>query len=304
MSAAFYIVGPTASGKSAVALALARRVGGEVVNADAFQIYRRLDIVTAKPSAADRACVSHHLFGALDPDEHCDAQRYRIMALPVLAEIQARGRLPIVVGGSGLYVKALTHGLAPLPKGEEAMRAHFATLSLEEKAAWLLRLDPHAGTNVNLRNPRYVERALEVCLMTGRPQSEQRQTFAKAQITARGVFLEWDRPLLHQRINMRVLSMLHAGLAEEVRGLGTLSSTAEMAIGIREMKRVIADEMSLEAATEAMQMATRRYAKRQMTWFRRENWLQRIHLEPETSTDLIVEMVLEAFPDLEARRVR
>ena len=297
----FYIVGPTASGKSGVALALALRIGGEVVNADAFQIYRGMNIVTAKPSLEERARVPHHLFDVLDPTENCDAQRYRDLALPVIAEISERGRVPVVAGGSGLYVKALTHGLAELPKGDEAVRAQFSGLTLEEKTTWLLQLDPLAGTNVNLRNPRYVERALEVCLLTGRPQSELRQTFAEAKLEARGVFLDWDRAQLYERINARVLGMIGAGLLEEVRGLGALSDTAEKAIGIREMKSVIAGQMTQAAATEAIQQATRRYAKRQATWFRRERWLQTIGLTPETSADSAVRMILKLFPDLESK---
>lgn len=298
MPAPFYITGPTASGKTGVALALAERIGGEVVNADAFQIYRGLDIVTAKPSAEERARVPHHLFDVLEPTENCDAQRYRDLALPVIAEIIARGRTPIMVGGSGLYVKALTHGLAELPKGDEAVRAQFSGMTLEEKTTWLLQLDPEAGTNVNLRNPRYVERALEVCLLTGRPQSELRRTFADVKLEARGVFLDWERARLYERINARVTRMIGAGLMEEVRGLGALSDTAEKAIGIREMKSVIAGGMTLAAATEAIQQATRRYAKRQATWFRRERWLQTICLNPETTADSAAEAILNLFPDL------
>lgn len=298
MRDAFYIVGPTASGKSAVALALAERICGEVVNADAFQIYRRLDIVTAKPSVEERSRVPHHLFDALEPTENCDAQRYRTMALPVLTEIEARGKVPIVVGGSGLYIKALTHGLAVLPKGDEAVRAQFAHLTLEEKVSWLLQLDPQAGMNVNLRNPRYVERGLEICLLTGQPQSRLRQTFSQTTITARGVLLERDRAQLYMRINARVMEMIETGLLEEVRNLGALSDTAEKAIGIREMRCVIAGQMSIDEATEAIQQATRRYAKRQMTWFRREHWLQTICLAPETTADSTAEAILNLFPDL------
>lgn len=279
MADAFYITGPTASGKSALALSLAEQSGGEIVNADAFQIYRGMDIITAKPPPEDRARVPHHLYDMLDPSENCDAQRYRELALPVIADIAARGRLPIIVGGSGLYIKALTHGLAPLPKGDAAVRAQFSKMSLEEKVTWLLRLDPLADKNVNLRNPRYVERALEVCLLTGRPQSELRQTFAEVQVGARGVFLDLDRTELYERINARVLAMIEAGLLEEVRSLGPLSSTAEKAIGIGEMKSVLAGEMTLEAAAEAIQMATRRYAKRQVTWFRREVWLLKLGID-------------------------
>lgn len=293
MAGAFYITGPTASGKSALALALAEKIGGEVVNADAFQVYRHMDVVTAKPSKEERARVPHHLFDVLDPTENCDAQRYREMALPVIAEIESRGNVPIVVGGSGLYIKALTHGLAELPKGDETVRAQFSHLTLDEKVTWLLQLDPQAGLNVNLRNPRYVERALEVCLLTGRPQSELRQTFADVKVEARGVFLDWDRPVLYERINARVLGMIAAGLLEEVRALGPLSDTAEKAIGIREMRSVLAGEMTMPEATEAIQQATRRYAKRQVTWFRREKWLQRVSPTADAPTEALLDQATE-----------
>lgn len=295
MPAPFYIVGPTASGKSAVALALAERIGGEIVNADAFQLYRRLDIVTAKPSQEDRERVPHHLYDVLDPAENCDAQRYRELARRVIANIIARGCVPVVVGGSGLYVKALTHGLAELPKGDESIRAKFAGMTLEEKTTWLLQLDPRAGMNVNLRNPRYVERALEVCLLTGRAQSELRQTFAEAKIEACGVSLEWDRAQLYERINLRVLDMISAGLLGEVRTLPALSDTAGKAIGIREVRAHLAGDCTLDAAVEAIQQATRRYAKRQTTWFRREKWLQTIRLTPETSAGETAEAILKLY---------
>ena len=297
MKGAFYITGPTASGKSALGLALAARIGGEVVNADAFQIYRGMDIVTAKPSKADRARAPHHLFDVLDPSEHCDAQRYRELALQAIADIEARGRVPVVVGGSGLYIKALTHGLAELPRGDAAVRAGFSHLTLEEKVTLLLQLDPQAGTNVNLRNPRYVGRALEVCLVTGRPQSELRRTFADVKVEARGVFLEWDRAVLYERINARVPGMIEAGLLEEVCGLGVLSGTAEKAIGIREMRAVLAGKMTMTEATAAIQQATRRYAKRQVTWFRREKWLRVLTLTAGTPVESAVEQMIGMLRD-------
>ena len=298
MPAPLYITGPTASGKSAVALALAERIEGEIVNADAFQLYRGLDIVTAKPTAAERARVPHHLYDVLAPTESCDAQRYRELALPVLAEIASRGRLALVVGGSGLYLKALTHGLAPLPAADLALRALFADLSLGEKTAWLLSRDPAAASNVPLANPRYVERALEICLLTGRPQSALRQTFAAPSPELRGVLLAWDRAQLCQRIDQRVLAMFRAGLMEEIRNLGPLSDTAERAIGIRDGRRLLGGECSEAEAVAAIQQATRQYAKRQATWFRRERWLQTICLAPETTADLAAEQILQRFPDL------
>ncbi len=286
--ATLYLTGPTASGKSAVALALALQAGGEIVNADAFQLYRGLDILTAKPTSNERAQAPHHLYDALDPGDTCDARRYRDLALPVLHEIAARGAVPIVVGGSGLYVKALTHGLDPLPGADPALRARFATLSLEQKVAELLALDPAAPANVPLQNPRYVERALEICLLTGRPQSELRTSAGREPPEpVRGVCLTWERALLHERINARVLAMLAGGAVEEVAAAGALSATLEKAIGVRELRAHLSGELTLDEAAAAIQQATRRYAKRQMTWFRRETSLQTICLRPDQTPDSV-----------------
>lgn len=283
-----YLVGATASGKSAVALALARQIGGEIVNADAFQLYRSLDLLTAKPAPDDLAQAPHHLYSVLTPGDTCDARRYRDLALPVLHDIATRGAVPIVVGGSGLYVKALTHGLDPLPAADPALRARFAAMSLEEKVAELLALDPAAPANVPLQNPRYVERALEICLLTGRPQSELRLSAGKPPpAPVRGVCLTWERALLRQRINERVLAMIAAGAVDEVAAAGPLSSTLEKAIGVRELRAHLRGELTLEEAIAAIQQATRRYAKRQMTWFRREPCFQTICLRPDQTPDSI-----------------
>lgn len=292
----FFIVGPTASGKSSLALALARRIRGEIVNADAFQLYSGLDIVTAKPSAAERESAPHHLFDVLPLSETCDAHRFERMASPVIAEIVARGRVPLVVGGSGLYIKALTHGFSDLPQGDPALRQRLAHLTHGERVSWLLHLDPRARETVALANPRYVERALEICLLTGRAQSELRTRGAVTR--ARGVVLSWEREALCRRINERVLRMVADGLVEEVRGLGALSSTTERAIGVREARAFIAGECSREEMIAAIQRATRRYAKRQVTWFKRERWLQTICLGQQITAESAADIVLAMFPDL------
>lgn len=293
----FFVVGPTASGKSALALALAQEVGGEIVNADAFQLYAGMDILTAKPSPAERSQVPHHLYGVLPLSEACDAQRFHALALPVLQDIAQRGRVPIVVGGSGLYIKALTHGLSPLPAGSPQLREHFKKLSDGEKIIWLLQRDPEAATTVNLRNPRYVERALEICLLTGRPQSGLRRSFAQKEPEVSGVILDWNREALYARINQRTLDMFQAGLVEEVRALGPLSPTAEKAIGIREVRGHLAGRATLEETTAAIQQATRNYAKRQATWFRRERCFQTICLDSVPAAGYVPRL-LELFPCL------
>ncbi len=282
-----------------MAVELAEKIGGEIVNADAFQLYTGLDILTAKPTQAERARVPHHLYDVLPLTEACDAQRYHHLALPIIQEISERGRVPIVVGGSGLYIKALTHGLSPLPEGDPVLRARLASLPLEEKVAQLLSLDPAAATTVPLQNPRYVERALEICLLAGRPQSELRQGFETQQVSAQGVFLEWEREKLYQRINQRVLSMMESGLVEEVAALETAASkTAEKAIGVREARAFLEGQISREECVASIQQNTRHYAKRQCTWFRREKWLQTICLPFEPTAEYLPDFILSCFPCL------
>lgn len=292
----FFLTGPTASGKSAVAVLLAERIGGEIVNADAFQLYEGMDLLTAKPGAEERARVPHHLYDVVPAGEACDAQRYRELALPVLADIAARGRRPILVGGSGLYLKALSHGLADLPPANPALRAELATLSLEAKQARLLELDPEAAVNVPLANPRYVDRALEICLLTGRPQSQLRNTFAVTRPLGSGVTLDLPRAELHERIHRRLEAMVNAGLLDEVRTLGEVGPTAARAIGLRELRAHLGGEMTLAEALEAMEQATRRYAKRQLTWFRRETWLQSICLPAGATAECALDLILPHVP--------
>lgn len=294
----FFIAGPTASGKSALALALAEEVGGEIVNADAFQLYAGMDILTAKPSAADRRRVPHHLYGVMPAAESCDAQRYHSFAMPVIAGIASRGRVPVVVGGSGLYLKALTHGLSPLPAASPQLREKFKHLSPGEKTSWLLHRDPEAVATVNLRNPRYVERALEICLLTGVPQSALRRSFVENEPQVNGIVLGWNRETLYERINQRTLDMFAAGLIDEVAGLGELSPTAGKAIGIREVREHLAGRATLDQTIAAIQQATRRYAKRQITWFRRERCLQTICLDSLPRPEYAVSRILALFPCL------
>ncbi len=293
----FFITGPTASGKSALAVAVAEQTGGEIVNADAFQLYDGMDILTAKPAAAELGRVPHHLYGVIPVTEVCDAQRFHALAVPVIEAIAARGRVPIVVGGSGLYIKALTHGLAQLPQGSPEMREQIKAAGSEEQVAWLLKLDPEAATTVNLRNPRYVERALEICMLTGQPQSELRRSFAQNEPQVNGVILNPDRDALYARINQRTLDMFDAGLIAEVSALGDLSSTAGKAIGVREVREHLAGRLSLQEAIAAIQQATRHYAKRQITWFRRERCFQTICLDSVPAAECAPHL-FELFPCL------
>ena len=291
----FYLVGPTASGKSALAVALAERIGGEIVNADAFQLYRGMDICTAQPSREDLQRVPHHLYGVLDPRETSDAQRYCDLARPVIHDIAERGKIPIIVGGSGLYVKALTHGLSVLPN-DAALRARLEHLTAAERVSWLLHRDPEAAHTVNLKNDRYVTRALEICLLTGERQSALRKAWSQAAPEYRGIRLVWDREALGARIQQRTQMMAQAGLVAEIAGLKDLSTTAEKAIGVREIRAHLAGECSLQEALEAIALATRQYARRQDKWFRREKGFLPLPVKNSTSVDELAASVLAFFP--------
>jgi len=295
----FYIAGATGSGKSALALALAQRVGGEIVNADAFQLYRQLDICTAKPSLEERSLCPHHLFDVLALSESCDAAFYTELARPVIEDILKRGRLPIVVGGSGLYLKALTHGLANVPS-DESMRLQLAELTAAERVEWLLVRDPTVAATMNLKNDRYVSRALEICLLTGQPQSELRQSWKDLQPAFDGICLKWDRETLNARLDRRVLAMVEAGLVNEIASLGEFTGTAVKAIGVRDVQRHLACECSLEEAIAAIQMSTRRYAKRQRSWFRRETGFKIVEMREDKTPVELADEVLEVFPHLNA----
>lgn len=273
----YYICGPTASGKSSLALEMARKLDGEIVNADAFQLYQGLEIVSAAPSAEELASWPHHLYGVLDPTDSADAQRYVNLAKPVIAEIQSRGKTPIITGGSGLYLKFLTHGAAPLPTGDAALRAALDARPLEDLVAELEALDPVEASRTALQNRRFVSRALEICLLSGQKASDLRDGWEKqtAEISAslRGIVIQRTRPDLHARIAQRTRMMLDGGALEEVAALRDVSDNLEKAIGFREVRALLAGEIDRPTCEELINAATRQYAKRQETWFRREKWL-------------------------------
>ncbi len=274
----FFVCGPTAAGKSARALELARELDGEIVNADAFQLYRGVEVLTAAPPPEDRAEVPHHLYGVLSPAEPVDAMAWLRRAVPVIREILGRGKTPLITGGSGLYLKFLSHGPSPLPPGDQALRAELEARPLEDLAAQLRVLDPAEAARTDLRNRRYVSRALEVCLLAGVPCSSLRDDWVQAaaarEAKLRGTLILRPRPELHERISRRTRAMLAGGAIEEVAALGETAAGLEKAIGLGEIRRHLAGEIGLEECRKLIEAATRQYAKRQETWFRRERWLR------------------------------
>src|SRR5438045_4217293 len=275
MTRAFFIVGPTATGKSEIAADVAREVGAEIVSADAFQIYRGLDLLTAKPEPPTLAKAPHHLIGTVPLTEEMNAEEFRRAATCAIEGINSRGKIAIVVGGRWLYVKALTHGLDPLPKADPNLREKLNAMSLDELLSQLGKLDPRMARKVDLKNRRRVVRALEICLLTGKRASDVIAGVGDAggpgsPIPAKGIFVFRDREELYERINQRVEMMFERGVVEEVRAAGTTSATASQMIGLREIRELLAGKKSLPQCIAEIEQATRRYAKRQLTWIRRQ----------------------------------
>lgn len=274
------IAGPTASGKSALALDLAREVGGEVVNADSMQVYADLRVLTARPSPEEEAQAPHHLFGIADAADPWSVGRWLRSASEVLATIAARGRSAVVVGGTGLYFRALTQGLADVPPVPPEVRreaaARFEAAGEAAFRAELRGLDPEAEGRIAAGDRQRLVRAFEVAAATGRPLSAwQAATRPAIEPGAwRGVVLEPPRPALYARCDARFDSMLGGGALDEVRALAARrldpAVPAMGALGMRELSAHLAGELSLEEAAARARQATRNYAKRQLTWFRNQ----------------------------------
>lgn len=286
MNRPIYICGPTASGKTSLAIEITKLIGGEIVNADAYQIYRGMEIISAAPSTTELAQATHHLYGALAPHELCDAMTYREMAQRVITEVQSRGKTPIITGGSGMYLKFLTHGPSPVPASNEPLRAELEKKSDSELIGQLSELDPEGAASTNLQNRRYVIRALEICILSGQKMSELKSTWKKAnqqtEQNLHGIYLAWDPETLRQRINLRSKIMLSSGAIKEVANLPSASATCEKAIGVSQIRSHLAGKTTLEQCTELIAAATRQYAKRQRTWFRKETWLTTYDITPDT----------------------
>ena len=276
------IVGATATGKSRLALALAERLagGGEIVNADALQVYRGFDIGTAKPGADEQRRVPHHLVDVLDPAEPYSAGEFARRARAAIAAIRGRGRRPLVVGGSGLYLRALLSGISPVPAGDPRLRAELRRRAAAEGLAplveELVRLDPPTAARLPPGDTQRVLRALEVALVSGRPLSAwiAEQPFGSQRIAAVRIGLTVPRAILYDRIAGRVARMVEEGWTEEVRGLLNRGLTPDLpafqAIGYRQLVYYVRGEWSLAKTIDETVRATRRFAKRQETWFRKE----------------------------------
>lgn len=276
------IAGATASGKSAAALSVAKALGGEIVSADSMQVYRRMDVGTAKPRGAERCAVVHHMIDVCDPDESYSLAQYVDGARRVIGEVCERGAIPILCGGTGLYIDTVVDGTElSRDSGDGSLRSELAARAERHgsEALWaeLNAVDPESASAIHPNNVRRVIRALEIYLSTGVTKSEwdRRSVKAAPAYDVRYFVLSWTpRERLYERINLRVDDMLAAGLEEEARTLyeeGVLSpdSVGGQAIGYKELVPYFEGRSTLAEAAEAIKQATRRYAKRQETWFRR-----------------------------------
>lgn len=289
------VVGPTASGKSALAVELAERYGGEVVSCDSMQIYKTMSIATAKPTAEEMQGIPHHLIDFLEPTESFSVAEYVTLAGAVIRDIHQRGKLPILCGGTGLYYSSLIHGITFSEAGSDpAYRKELEQRAASEGAQVLLdelrTFDPESASKLHPNNLKRIIRAMEHYKLTGKTITEQNamSRMKPSDYDTRGFVIDFqDRQKLYERINLRVDKMCESGLLEEAQWYFAQSgfSTASAAIGYKELKPYFEGAMSLEEALDNLKKETRHYAKRQLTWFRREENLHRLYAdEPDAGT--------------------
>ncbi len=318
----WFLVGPTAVGKSAVALELARQIDCEIVSADSMQVYRGMDIGTAKPTAAERAIAPHHLIDLCEVSDVFDAKRFVELASGAIANIHSRGKLALVVGGTGLYVRALRHGLFEGPSRNEELRARLETMAAPELFEELQRLDPQTASRIDRHNPRRLVRALEVFHETGKPISELQKQWSvgrASRLSAKGkdnrrdacstgICLNRSREDLHARIEKRIDRQIRTGWVGEVQrlmGLGLEKNpTALQAAGYRELAAHVRGELPLDEAVALIKTRTRQLAKRQLTWFRREPQLQWIEIGREEQPSETATRVRDIFHQQENSSAR
>lgn len=293
------IAGPTASGKTALAVQMAKALDGEVVSCDSMQVYKGMDIGTAKPTPEEMEGIVHHMLDVADPSEDFSVSRYCEMAAPIVDDIVARGKTAIIAGGTGLYMDALIRGnaFAPCPSTgvREKLEAEADTLGMEEMLRRLSAIDPDAATRLHLKDRKRILRALEVYHETGKTITEH--NLMTQQIPPRYAPLwfaleDEDRKALYDRIDRRVEKMLEDGLIEEIRGLLDKgipeNTTALQAIGYKEFIAAIQGNCTMDEATALVQQSSRHYAKRQLTWFRRNSAIHWLVRSPGETTEEIL----------------
>ena len=271
------LAGPTASGKTAVGIELARQLNGEIISADARQIYRMMDIGTAKPTLEERAAARHHLIDFVDPGVGYSAGQFAEDAATAIGDVLSRGKTPLIVGGAGLYIRALCDGFSPMPYIPAGIRTRLqaeARSGLSNSYEKLRAVDPKWASKIQATDTQRIVRGLEVYEASGKPLSEHQEVPPRIRYTASRFALRWAREVLYARIDARTRQMFAQGLIDEARGLRAMGYASDLnalkTFGYREAFRYLDDEIALDRAIADVQRATRRYAKRQMTFFRKD----------------------------------
>lgn len=302
-NAVIFIVGPTASGKTRLAVALAKKIKGEVISADSMQIYKGMDILSQSPSASERRGIRHHLISALDPKKEYSAASFMRLAGRTIKDIIRRGKVPIVAGGSGLYVRALTDGLFPSPKADRVFRRKMEKAVSKRGSpalhARLSKIDPQAASKIHPNDKRRIIRALELHHCTGKTMTElkaqTRGLSGKYDIKIFG--LDMPRETLYSRINRRADKMIRQGALAEVKKLkeAKLSQTARAVLGFNELSGYIDGLYDLGTAVDALKTNTRHFAKRQLSWFRSDKRIKWIDIT-RANTGLVVRKIIMEMP--------
>jgi tRNA dimethylallyltransferase len=300
-----FLVGPTAVGKSAVALELVRLLDAEIVSADSMQVYRGMDIGTAKPTPRERAAIPHHVIDVCEVNEVFDAKRFVNLATSVISSLKSRGKSALIVGGTGLYIRALRRGLFEGPARDPKLRAKLECKSAAELFAELERVDSRSAAKIDRHNPRRLMRALEVFHATGRSISDLQTQWTQDKPSP-SFCLSREREELYARIECRIDEQMAAGWVEEVRRLLThgleQNATAMQAAGYRELVEHLQGKLSLADAIALIKTRTRQLAKRQLTWFRREPGLRYVEVESDELPAQTARRILRFLQETEATR--
>lgn len=296
------IIGPTASGKTSLAVEICKRIDGEAVSCDSMQIYKGMDIATAKPTAEEMQGIPHHLIGFVEPDEQFSVYKYCEKAKAIIDDIVSRGKKAVIVGGTGLYFNSLVDNIEYLPDEtdfdyREELKKRAETEGADVLLSELREIDPQAAEKLHLNNVGRIIRALEIYRATGKTKSEQNEQSKKnpSPFKLTAVCLDArDRQFLYNRINKRVDTMLESGLLKEAEVFlnSPLGNTAKQAIGYKELTPYFNGEKTLEECIDNLKMQTRRYAKRQLTWFRRDDRMNYLYIDEYDSLDSLVEAAL------------
>lgn len=297
------VVGPTASGKTSLAVSLCKALNGEAVSCDSMQIYKGMDIATAKPTKEEMQGIVHHLMGFLEPDEGYSVAKYCEDAKLIIEDIRSRGKIPILVGGTGLYYSSLVDNIQFFPEETDFEYRDMLKLRAEKEGADILleelkAVDPDAAASLDVGNLGRIIRALEIVHTTGKTKTEQNRLsrLKPSPFKLTAICLDArDRQLLYNRINKRVDLMLEAGLLEEAKEYfaSNIGRTAAQAIGYKELQPYFHGEKSLEECIETLKMQTRRYAKRQLTWFRRDERIKFIYIDDYQNGEELLNAALE-----------